>query len=123
MPAESLWLPDVELLNGAAGARGAGGDGSLRARLSAAGDVEWITRIDVAVPVALDLRAWPRDVQTVAFKFGSREHTADELDLRISDYKVSIATSVSRRPILCCCLIQNLGNLSGRWKLPISNNI
>ncbi|XP_073948978.1 uncharacterized protein [Choristoneura fumiferana] len=90
VPAEALWLPDVELLNGASGASGAGGaggDGSLRARLSAAGDVEWIKRIDVAVPLALDLRAWPRDLQTAVFKFGSREHTADELDLRISDYK------------------------------------
>lgn len=84
--AERLWLPDVVLLNAAATDAG---DTTLRARLDAAGAVTWVSRLDVTVPLNLDLHAWPRDTQECTFKFGSRSHNDDELLIEISEFKVS----------------------------------
>ncbi|XP_063625905.1 neuronal acetylcholine receptor subunit alpha-3-like isoform X2 [Cydia splendana] len=84
VPAERLWRPDVELLNGAAGG---GADGSVRARLTSDSKVLWIQRLNVAVPLAIDLTDWPRDRQSAVFTFGSREHTAEEIALGIDDFR------------------------------------
>ncbi|XP_063533802.1 neuronal acetylcholine receptor subunit alpha-3-like isoform X1 [Cydia strobilella] len=84
VPAERLWRPDVELLNGAAGG---GADGSVRARLTSDSKVLWIQRLNVAVPLAIDLIDWPRDQQSAVFTFGSREHTAEEIALGIDDFR------------------------------------
>jgi hypothetical protein len=82
--ADRLWLPEVALLNGA----GAVAQAALSARLASDGSVAWVLRYDAAVPVTLDLTAWPNDVQTALFKFGSRTQTIDDLDLDIGDTMV-----------------------------------
>ncbi|KAM3959592.1 neuronal acetylcholine receptor subunit beta-4 [Aphomia sociella] len=80
-PAERLWLPDVALLNAAATSDEEG----LRARITSDGQVTWFTRFDVAVPVAMQLKDWPYDVQTVTFKFASKGHSTEQLELELSD--------------------------------------
>ncbi|CAH0693052.1 unnamed protein product [Chilo suppressalis] len=77
---DRLWLPAVELLNGAGTAQA-----SLNVRAAHDGALAWVQRFDAAVPVTLELRDWPEDVQTAVFKFGSRTQLADELDLLIDD--------------------------------------
>lgn len=83
--AERLWLPDVTLLNAAGTSRG---DIGLRARLSSTGEIAWITRLDITIPVGLVLDKWPNDVQTTTVKFGSRAYSIDEMDLVIYSGKV-----------------------------------
>ena len=90
--AERLWLPDVVLLNAAATSAG---DAGLRARLDAAGAVSWVSRLDVTVPLNLQLTAWPRDTQACTFKFGSRGYNDDELSIAISEFKVSVPCLLS----------------------------
>ncbi|XP_052754709.1 5-hydroxytryptamine receptor 3C-like isoform X2 [Galleria mellonella] len=80
-PAERLWLPDVGLVNAAA----TGDEAGLRARLTSEGRVTWHTRFDVNVPVAMQLKDWPYDEQTVAFKFASRGYTLEQVELELSD--------------------------------------
>ncbi|XP_050347120.1 5-hydroxytryptamine receptor 3C-like isoform X2 [Nymphalis io] len=82
--AERLWLPDVGVLS-AATVGGIGGDVGLRARLTSDGRVSWVVRLDLVSPLTLTLDAWPRDVQEIIYKFGSRSHTTDELNLTSSD--------------------------------------
>lgn len=82
--AERLWRPDVTILNAAATSSG---DVGLRARLSSAGVVTWITRLDITVPVALMLDQWPSDVQFAVLKFGSRASSLDEMELVLGDTK------------------------------------
>nr|XP_026501697.1 ligand-gated ion channel 4-like [Vanessa tameamea] len=81
---ERLWLPDVGVLS-AATAGGIGGDVGLRARLTSDGRVSWVVRLDLVSPLSLTLDAWPRDVHEIIYKFGSRSHTTDELNLTSSD--------------------------------------
>lgn len=85
MSAERLWLPDVELLNSAGG----GEQAALAARATSAGRVSWVLRLDAAVPLALDLHAWPSDHQTAVFKFGSRAQSYDEIELEVNEVEVS----------------------------------
>lgn len=84
--AERLWTPDVQLIS-AGGARDE--DTALRARMTAGGAVTRVQRLDLAVPVALQLADWPKDTQQADFKFASRAHSIDELDLVISEYQVN----------------------------------
>lgn len=83
--AERLWSPDVALAGGGE-ERGAGG---LRARVAADGAVARVLRLDLAVPVALQLARWPEDTQQADFKFASRSHSIEQMDLVISEYKVT----------------------------------
>lgn len=86
VPSERLWTPDVELVT--AGGWSSAGAAVLRARLSSRGAVLAVQRLALSVPLALQLEAWPRDVQRALFKFASRTHSQDEIDLDIIDYKV-----------------------------------
>ncbi|XP_072938571.1 neuronal acetylcholine receptor subunit alpha-3-like [Epargyreus clarus] len=83
--AERLWLPDVGVL----GAAASDAADNLRARLAPAGRVAWLVRLDLAAPLAMDLSDWPNDQHQVVFKFGSRSHFVDEIDLTISDFKAT----------------------------------
>ncbi|XP_059049646.1 neuronal acetylcholine receptor subunit beta-4-like [Achroia grisella] len=85
VPAERLWLPDVALLNAAS----TGEEAGLRARLTSDGRITWLTRFDVKVPVAMQLKDWPYDEQTISFKFASREHSLDEMLLELSEQQQS----------------------------------
>ncbi|CAH2107909.1 unnamed protein product [Euphydryas editha] len=82
--AERLWLPDVGILS-AATAGGVAGDLGLRARLSSGGRVSWTTRLDLVSPVNLALDDWPKDVHEIVYKFGSRSHSSDEMNLTINE--------------------------------------
>ncbi|XP_049868533.1 neuronal acetylcholine receptor subunit alpha-5-like isoform X2 [Pectinophora gossypiella] len=86
---ERLWRPDVALVNAAAARAPVE---PLRARVTSAGAVSWVDRLDVAIPISMDLGDWPRDIQTGVFKFASREHTADEIDITIDLDDVQYAT-------------------------------
>ncbi|XP_047509086.1 neuronal acetylcholine receptor subunit beta-3-like [Pieris napi] len=81
--ASRLWVPDVGVLSVAT--LGTEGDTSLRARLSSDGHIYWILRLDIIAPLTLQLTDWPQDQQEVAFKFGSRSHSSDEMLLTLSD--------------------------------------
>lgn len=84
--AERLWLPDVVVVSAAT--RGPETEGQ-RARLSNEGHISWTTRLDLSAPVELHLEAWPRDLHTIEFKFASRDHETDEMNLKLSDSEVS----------------------------------
>ncbi|CAK1549295.1 unnamed protein product [Leptosia nina] len=81
--ADRLWLPDVGILS--VGTLESEDDNNLRARLSNDGRISWILRLDISSPITLQLTNWPRDQQVVFFKFGSRSHSTDEMQLQISD--------------------------------------
>lgn len=83
LDAERLWLPDIALLNGGASS-GVSGD-SEEARLQSDGTILWIKKLHVTVPCSLELRNWPKDVQRCHFRFGSRRHTADELEISVTN--------------------------------------
>ncbi|CAK1601444.1 unnamed protein product [Parnassius mnemosyne] len=80
--AERLWLPDVALVSAAT--QGAETEGQ-RARIVASGRVSWTSRLDLSAPVALKLDDWPRDVHTILFKFASRDHDSDQIDLSLRE--------------------------------------
>ncbi|CAG4961713.1 unnamed protein product [Parnassius apollo] len=80
--AERLWLPDVALVSAAT--EGAETEGQ-RARIVSNGRVSWTSRLDLSAPVALKLDAWPRDVHTIVFKFASRDHDSDQIDLSLRE--------------------------------------
>lgn len=84
--AERLWLPDVTCQNALATDDDAA---PPQARVHHDGAVTWVSRVDLSVPVALQLDDWPRDVQTAVFKFSSREHTIREMELTIVPVKVN----------------------------------
>ncbi|KAL0830967.1 hypothetical protein ABMA28_001855 [Loxostege sticticalis] len=84
--ADRLWVPDVELLNGAGG----GAAPALSARVTSTGAVSLVLRFDAAVPVPVDLAGWPSDQQTAIFKFGSRTHPIDELELEIDQTTTAV---------------------------------
>ncbi|CAH0714088.1 unnamed protein product, partial [Brenthis ino] len=88
VPSERLWLPDVWVLS-AATVGSSGGDTGLRARLSSDGRVSWVVRFDLTAPLTLDLYDWPQDKHEAVFKFGSRSHSTDELDLKLTDLEQS----------------------------------
>lgn len=97
-----LWRPDVLVLNSAAGSAG---ELWMRARMHNTGNVSWITRLDVTVPVALALSDWPQDTQTCTFQFGSRLSNKDEMVLEIGDFKVSVKNyNITCRLRICCYL-------------------
>ncbi|KAG7306459.1 hypothetical protein JYU34_009094 [Plutella xylostella] len=79
--AERLWAPDVALLNGAATSSASV---DLPARISSIGLVQLTSRLEVHVPVSLELAAWPQDLQQASFTFGSRTLTKDEVELSIN---------------------------------------
>lgn len=87
--AERLWLPDVQLLNAAETNAG----DPLRARVYSDGSISWISRLDLSAPLAMRLRDWPSDTQTCVFKFASRAHTIEELDLTIKDSSVQASNN------------------------------
>ncbi|CAD0199628.1 unnamed protein product [Chrysodeixis includens] len=82
-----LWRPDVAVLNSAAGSAA---DVWMRARLHDSGNVSWITRLDVTVPIALALADWPQDTQTCTFEFGSKQSNKGEILLEIGDFKHAV---------------------------------
>ncbi|XP_030034697.2 neuronal acetylcholine receptor subunit alpha-3 isoform X1 [Manduca sexta] len=110
VPAERLWLPDVVVMNAAATSAG---DVSLRARLDSDGTVLWIKRLDLTAPVQLQLRDWPRDVQDVTFKFGSRMHSVQELDIVVIDVKNSLVFEAGAWEMLSMSSESTLWNREG----------
>lgn len=94
--AERLWRPDVQLLNAAETEVG----DPLRARIYSDGSVAWISRLDLSAPIAMQLRDWPSDTQTCDFKFASRAHTIEELDLSPKDSSVQALTDTY---VFCYC--------------------
>ncbi|XP_041987612.1 neuronal acetylcholine receptor subunit beta-3-like [Aricia agestis] len=85
---ERLWLPDVALLSAATSSSDPA-DTTLKARITGAGQVSWVTRLDVNAPLSMDLYKWPADEHEIIVKFGSRGHSIDEMDVVLRDEKSS----------------------------------
>ncbi|XP_050669772.1 acetylcholine receptor subunit beta-type acr-2-like [Leptidea sinapis] len=82
---ERLWLPDVVIVSVASIA---GGDQGFRAHVSSDGEVSWVQKLDVSIPVSLELQAWPEDTQEAHLKVASRSHAnIDEIDLDLIELK------------------------------------
>ncbi|KAI5633239.1 neurotransmitter-gated ion-channel ligand binding domain-containing protein [Phthorimaea operculella] len=88
--ADQLWTPDVELVNAAATYESSE---HLMARVSSTGAVTAVSRMDVALPVALQLDDWPNDLQTGDFQFASRAHGIDEIVLTDMDLRTRVHES------------------------------
>ncbi|XP_014360837.2 acetylcholine receptor subunit beta [Papilio machaon] len=84
VPAERLWLPDVVVVSAATRGVDPAASAGQRARLASDGRVEWTSRLDLSAPLALRLDDWPRDLHTAVFKFASRDHDSDQLDLTVA---------------------------------------
>ncbi|XP_028169928.1 zinc-activated ligand-gated ion channel-like isoform X2 [Ostrinia furnacalis] len=82
---DRLWVPDLELLNGASGAQTAQG-----ARIGSDGLLALVLRLDAVVPVRVQLAGWPADRQRALFKFGSRTLNTDELILEIDEFTTAV---------------------------------
>ncbi|VVC93737.1 unnamed protein product [Leptidea sinapis] len=98
---ERLWLPDVVIVSVASIA---GGDQGFRAHVSSDGEVSWVQKLDVSIPVSLELQAWPEDTQEAHLKVASRSHAnIDEIDLDLIELKCTIVLAgagvrVAREP-------------------------
>lgn len=84
---ERLWLPDIVLLSAATSGSDPS-DTGLRARVTSEGLVSWATRLDLSGPLTMDLYSWPADDHEITFKFGSRAHSVEELDINLNETKV-----------------------------------
>ncbi|XP_013181586.1 PREDICTED: acetylcholine receptor subunit beta-like [Papilio xuthus] len=84
VPAERLWLPDVALVSAATRGADPAASAGQHARLASDGRIEWTSRLDLSAPLALRLDDWPRDLHTAVFKFASRDHDSDQLDLTVA---------------------------------------
>ncbi|KAJ2942530.1 hypothetical protein O0L34_g1997 [Tuta absoluta] len=87
---DQLWTPDVDLVNAAATYESAE---QLMARVSSTGAVTAVSRVDVALPVAMHLDDWPNDLQTGDFQFASRAHGIDEIVLTDMDLRTRVHES------------------------------